>query len=224
LFCGDCAPVDTVRQGATVKMSGPISAWIEGGVGQQQAPPPSRVEIRTRVRSDPDRKPARTVTAADKWNMTEVVLSGARSTQTVSTTSSLRCGRRSRPATSLIAERPPLTIRVTTAKAIDRRRRAPQPHWPPTGTTEPDHRGRRRTGGDVLRLIKRPACDSECVGLYHGGRLDSNATRVDWPGRNRPGRFCPLKQTIRRRSANPTRRPSASETLGKACTQSPSVL
>jgi hypothetical protein len=68
LFCGDCAPVDTVRQGATVKMSGPISAWIEGGVGQQQAPPPSRVEIRTRVRSDPDRKPARTVTAADKWN------------------------------------------------------------------------------------------------------------------------------------------------------------
>ena len=65
---GDCAPVDTVRQSATVKMSGPISTWIEGGVGQQQAPPPSRVEIRTRVRPDPDRKPARTVTAVDKWN------------------------------------------------------------------------------------------------------------------------------------------------------------
>ena len=116
-------------------------------------------------------------------------MSGARSTQTVSTTSSLRCGRRSRRATSLIAERPSLTIRVTTAEAIDGRRRAPQPHWPPTGTTEPDHRGRRRTGGDVLRLIKRPACDSWCVGRYHDGRLDSNATRVDWPARDRPGRF-----------------------------------
>jgi hypothetical protein len=68
LFCGDCAPVDTVRQSATVKMSGPISTWIEGRVRQRQAPPPSRVEIRTRVRPDPDRKPARTVTAVDKWN------------------------------------------------------------------------------------------------------------------------------------------------------------
>jgi hypothetical protein len=37
-------------------------------VEQQQAPPPSRVEIRTQVRPDPDRKPARTVTAVDKWN------------------------------------------------------------------------------------------------------------------------------------------------------------
>lgn len=125
LFCGDCAPVDTVRQSATVKMSGPISMWIEGGVGQQQAPPPSRVEIRTRVRPDPDRKPARTVTAVDKWNYDRGRVERCTITQTVSTTSSLRCGRRSRPATSLIAKRPPLTIRVTTAEAIGRRRRAP---------------------------------------------------------------------------------------------------
>jgi hypothetical protein len=68
LFCGDCAPVDMVRQSVTVKMSGPISIWVEGGVVHQQPPPSSRAEVRAKVRPDPDRKPARTVTAVDKWN------------------------------------------------------------------------------------------------------------------------------------------------------------
>ena len=68
LFCECCAPIDTLRQSATVKMSGRISTWIEGGVVHQQTPAPSRAEIRTQVRPDPDRKPARAVTAVDKWN------------------------------------------------------------------------------------------------------------------------------------------------------------
>jgi hypothetical protein len=35
-----------------------------------------------------------------------------------------------------------------------------QPHWQPTGRTDPDHRGRRRTGGGVLGLLHTP-----CLGL-----------------------------------------------------------
>ena len=49
-------------------MSGLISVWVEDGVIRQQTPPPSRAEVRAQVRPDPDRKPARAVTAVDRWN------------------------------------------------------------------------------------------------------------------------------------------------------------
>jgi hypothetical protein len=32
LFCPSCAPVETLRQSVTVKMTGPISVWMKDGV------------------------------------------------------------------------------------------------------------------------------------------------------------------------------------------------
>jgi hypothetical protein len=55
-------------------------------------------------------------------------------------------------------------------------------------------------------------------------QADSNATRVDWPARDRPARFPLSTDDPASLGQSLSRRPSASEILRKACTQSPSVL
>ena len=68
LFCGDCAPVDTVRQSATVKDERP-DKHVDRGRSETAAGAASEPSRDPHSSSSGlDRKPARTVTAVDKWN------------------------------------------------------------------------------------------------------------------------------------------------------------